>query len=86
MNAASGVLGSVLAILLALNFGFDATLGCAAGTYLAAAVLTLLWQGLPERRKHFRVCFGQQRYRSAFFYFLKPIELEVLKQSGLRLN
>jgi hypothetical protein len=45
MNAASGVLGSVLAILAALNFGLDATLGCAAGTYLAAAVLTLLWQG-----------------------------------------
>lgn len=44
MNAASGVLGSVLAILIALNFGLDATLGCAAGTYLAAAVLTLLWQ------------------------------------------
>ena len=49
MNAASGVLGSVLAILLALNFGLDATLGCAAGTYLAAAVLTLLWQGLPMK-------------------------------------
>jgi predicted membrane-bound spermidine synthase len=40
MNAASGVLGSVLAILLALNFGLDATLGCAAGAYLAAAVVT----------------------------------------------
>jgi hypothetical protein len=44
MNASSGVLGSVLAILVALNFGLDATLGCAAGTYLAAAVLTLLWE------------------------------------------
>ncbi len=44
MNAASGVLGSVLAIVLALHFGLDATLGCAAGTYLAAAALTLLWQ------------------------------------------
>jgi len=45
MNAAAGVLGSVLAILVALNFGLDATLGCAAGAYLAAAVLTLLWRG-----------------------------------------
>jgi len=49
MNAASGVLGSVLAILLALNFGLNATLGCAAGAYLAAAVLTFLWQGLPMK-------------------------------------
>ena len=49
MNAASGVLGSVLAILLALNFGLNATLGCAAGAYLAAAVLTLLWRGLPVK-------------------------------------
>lgn len=44
MNAASSVLGSVLAIVLALHFGLNATLGCAAGTYLAAAALTLLWQ------------------------------------------
>jgi hypothetical protein len=44
MNAASGVLGSVLAIVLALHFGLNATLACAAGTYLAAAALTLLWQ------------------------------------------
>lgn len=45
MNAAAGVLGSVLAILVALNCGLDVTLGCAAGAYLTAAVLTLLWQG-----------------------------------------
>jgi predicted membrane-bound spermidine synthase len=44
MNAASSVLGSVLAILIALHFGLDATLGCAAGAYLAAAALTLLWR------------------------------------------
>jgi hypothetical protein len=44
LNAASGVLGSVLAIVVALHFGLDATLGCAAGAYLAAAVLTLYWQ------------------------------------------
>jgi len=44
INAASSVLGSVLAIVLALHFGLNATLGFAAGTYLAAAALTLLWQ------------------------------------------
>ncbi len=44
MNAASSVLGSVLAIVLALHFGLNATLGFAAGTYFAAGALTLLWQ------------------------------------------
>jgi hypothetical protein len=44
MNAASSVLGSVLAIVIALHFGLDATLGCAAGSYFAAAVMTLFWQ------------------------------------------
>jgi spermidine synthase len=44
MNAASSVLGSVLAIVIALHFGLDATLGCAAGIYVVAAALTLLWQ------------------------------------------
>ena len=44
MNAASSVLGSVLAIVLALHFGLNATLGFAAGTYFAASALTLLWQ------------------------------------------
>ena len=53
MNAASGVLGSVLAILMALNFGFDVTMGCAAGAYLAAALLTLLWQ--EPRRKDVQI-------------------------------
>jgi len=55
MNAASSVLGSVLAIVLALHFGLSATLGCAAGTYLAAAALTLLWQKPGTKRsKHSR--------------------------------
>jgi predicted membrane-bound spermidine synthase len=44
MNAASSVLGSVLAIVLALHFGLNATLGFAAGAYFSAAALTLLWQ------------------------------------------
>lgn len=45
INAASGVLGSVVAILIALNCGFNATLGCAAGAYLFAGALTFLWEG-----------------------------------------
>ncbi len=44
LNAASSVLGSVPAIVVALHFGLDATLGYAAGAYFAAAVLTLRWQ------------------------------------------
>lgn len=44
LNAASGVLGSALAIIIAIHFGLDATLGCAAGAYVVAAALTLPWQ------------------------------------------
>ena len=43
MNAASSVLGSVLAIVLALHFGLNATMGFAAGGYFVAGALTLLW-------------------------------------------
>lgn len=39
MNAASSVLGSVLAIVIALEFGLNATLACGAGAYGAALLL-----------------------------------------------
>ena len=39
MNAGSSVLGSVLAMVLAIQFGLGATLGCGAIAYLAAAGL-----------------------------------------------
>jgi hypothetical protein len=39
MNAASSVLGSVLAIVIALRFGLNATLACGAVAYLLALVL-----------------------------------------------
>ena len=44
MNAASSVLGSVLAIVIAVHFGLAATLACGAGAYLAAALLTRSFQ------------------------------------------
>jgi hypothetical protein len=40
MNAASSVLGSVLAIVIAIQFGLNATLACGAGAYLAALLLS----------------------------------------------
>jgi hypothetical protein len=40
MNAGSSVLGSVLAIVIALQFGLNVTLACGAAAYLLA--LTLL--------------------------------------------
>ena len=40
MNAASSVLGSVLAMVLAIQFGLNVTLACGAGAYLAALMLT----------------------------------------------
>jgi spermidine synthase len=40
MNAASSVLGSVLAMVIAIQFGLNVTLACGAGAYLLAFVLT----------------------------------------------
>jgi spermidine synthase len=40
MNAAASVLGSVLAMLIAIQFGLTATLTCGAGAYLLALLLT----------------------------------------------
>jgi spermidine synthase len=39
MNAASSVLGSVLAIVVAIQFGLNATLACGAATYFCALLL-----------------------------------------------
>src|SRR5207302_1235623 len=44
MNAASSVLGSALAMVVAIHSGLNAALACAAGAYLSAAALTALWQ------------------------------------------
>jgi hypothetical protein len=40
LNAASSVLGSVLAMVIAIQFGLNITLACGAGAYFAALVLT----------------------------------------------
>ena len=40
MNAASSVLGSVLAMVIAIEFGLNITLVCGAGAYLLALMLT----------------------------------------------
>jgi hypothetical protein len=39
MNAAASVLGSVLAMVIAIQFGLTVTLACGVGTYLIALVL-----------------------------------------------
>jgi len=39
MNAASSVLGSVLAIVIAIQFGLNVTLACGAAAYIAAMLL-----------------------------------------------
>jgi len=44
MNAASSVLGSVLAIFIAINSGLTATLACGVAAYLAAWALTATWR------------------------------------------
>lgn len=47
VNAAAGVLGSVLAIFLAIHFGMDVTLMSGAVCYLAAELLSLGWGDSP---------------------------------------
>jgi hypothetical protein len=44
MNAASSVLGSVLAMVIAIHWGLNITLACGAGAYLAAAALSPVLQ------------------------------------------
>jgi hypothetical protein len=39
LNAAASVLGSVLAMVIAIQFGLTATLACGAVAYLTAVVL-----------------------------------------------
>ncbi len=39
MNAAASVLGSVLAIVIAIQFGLTATLTCGAAAYIGAMLL-----------------------------------------------
>ncbi|HYA95393.1 MAG TPA: hypothetical protein VEC95_03895 [Terriglobales bacterium] len=43
MNAASSVLGSVLAMVVAIQFGLSTALACGAVAYVAAILLTLNW-------------------------------------------
>jgi len=44
MNAASSVLGSVAAVMVAIQFGLNAALAGGAAAYLAAILLTFTWR------------------------------------------
>ena len=48
MNAGSSVLGSVLAMVIAIQFGLNATLACGAGAYLMAILLSGTLQPYPS--------------------------------------
>jgi spermine/spermidine synthase len=47
LNAAASVLGSVMAMIIAIHFGLTATLACAAVAYLLAAGCSRTWQTKP---------------------------------------
>jgi hypothetical protein len=49
MNAASSVLGSVLAIVISIQFGLNVTLVCGAAAYLVALLLREKLLGAPSR-------------------------------------
>jgi hypothetical protein len=44
LNAAASVLGSVMAMVIAIHFGLTATLACAAAAYLLAAACSRVWR------------------------------------------
>ncbi len=44
LNAAASVLGSVMAMIIAIHYGLTATLVCAAGAYLLAALCSRTWK------------------------------------------
>jgi hypothetical protein len=50
MNAASSVLGSVLAIVVAIQFGLNATLACGAAAYVLALMMTPTFRSSPHPR------------------------------------
>ena len=56
MNAASSVLGSVLAIIIAIQFGLNVTLACGAAAYLLAlAVGNNVASSIPDgMNRHLR--------------------------------
>jgi hypothetical protein len=45
LNAAASVLGSVMAMVIAIEFGLTITLSCAALAYLLAALFSRTWRG-----------------------------------------
>jgi hypothetical protein len=47
LNAAASVLGSVMAMVIAIHYGLTATLACAAAAYLIAAACSRTWRGVP---------------------------------------
>jgi spermidine synthase len=57
MNAASSVMGSVLAMVIAIQYGLNVTLACGAAAYFAALLLT----GTLVRRNFGSPDFGTQR-------------------------
>ena len=44
LNAAASVLGSVMAMVIAIHFGLTVTLACAAAAYLLAAACSRTWK------------------------------------------
>jgi hypothetical protein len=45
LNAAASVMGSVMAMIIAIHFGLTVTLVCAAVAYLLAALCSRTWKG-----------------------------------------
>jgi hypothetical protein len=61
MNAGSSVLGSVLAIVVAIQFGLNATLACGAAAYFVALLLRRQFRpSQPRARRPFHSAIIQK--------------------------
>jgi len=63
MNAASSVLGSVLAMVIAIQFGLNVTLTCGAVAYLLALTLSkTVSPRLPDVETAPAVCYDARKF------------------------
>ena len=61
MNAAASVLGSVLAMVIAIQFGLTVTLACGAVAYLLALLLLPVLRSDNALRTGLAVCYDAAR-------------------------
>jgi len=73
LNAAASVLGSVMAMIIAIHFGLTVTLLCAAAAYLLAGFCSRTWRGDAVVFVEAYSCFGEDWYPLNLGTLLKTV-------------